>query len=98
MKEWLKTENCRRLNKGQKNVSETALGHGKYIKKKVLIINILLGIFFDMAFKIYGKIIEKETGKGIPNLTVKAIDKDLFFELAKKMLDESKIKLRKIND
>ncbi len=33
-----------------------------------------------MAFKIHGKVIEKETGKGIPNLTVKAIDKDLFFD------------------
>ena len=33
-----------------------------------------------MAFKIYGKVVEKETRKGIPNLTVKAIDKDLFFD------------------
>jgi hypothetical protein len=29
------------------------------------------------AFKIYGKVVEKETGKGIPDLTVKAVDKDL---------------------
>ena len=33
-----------------------------------------------MAFKIHGKVIEKETGKGVPNLTVKAIDRDLFFD------------------
>jgi hypothetical protein len=33
-----------------------------------------------MAFKIHGKVIEEETGKGIPNLTVKAIDKDLLFD------------------
>ena len=33
-----------------------------------------------MAFKIHGKVIEKETGKGIPNLRVKAVDKDLFFD------------------
>jgi|GEM_PF-190956 len=33
-----------------------------------------------MAFKIHGKVIEEETGKGIPNLTVKAIDRDLFFD------------------
>jgi|GEM_PF-1997665 hypothetical protein len=32
------------------------------------------------AFKIYGKVVEKETGKGIPDLTVKAVDKDLFFD------------------
>lgn len=32
-----------------------------------------------MAFKIYGKVIEEETEKGIPNLKVKAIDKDLIF-------------------
>ena len=33
-----------------------------------------------MAFKIHGKVMEKETGKGIPNLTVKAIDRDLLFD------------------
>ena len=33
-----------------------------------------------MAFKIHGKVIEKETGKGIPNLKVKAFDKDLLFD------------------
>jgi len=33
-----------------------------------------------MAFKIYGKVIEKETEKGIPNLTVKAVDKDLIYD------------------
>ena len=33
-----------------------------------------------MVFKIHGIIKDKETGKGIPNLTVKAIDKDLFFD------------------
>ena len=33
-----------------------------------------------MAFKIYGKVIEKETDKGIPNLTVKAFDKELLFD------------------
>jgi len=31
-------------------------------------------------FKIYGKILEKETGKGIPNLIVKAVDKDLLYD------------------
>lgn len=31
-------------------------------------------------FRIYGKVVEKETGDGIPNLTVKAIDKDLLFD------------------
>ncbi|MBU2597965.1 MAG: hypothetical protein KKC53_02105 [Actinobacteria bacterium] len=30
-------------------------------------------------FKIYGKIIEKETGNGISNLIVKAVDKDLIY-------------------
>jgi hypothetical protein len=29
-------------------------------------------------FRIYGRVVEKETGEGIPNLTVEAIDKDLF--------------------
>ena len=33
-----------------------------------------------MALKIHGKVVEKETGKGIPDLTVKAIDKDLLFD------------------
>lgn len=33
-----------------------------------------------MAFKIYGKVIEKETGRGISNLRVKAVDKDLLFD------------------
>lgn len=33
-----------------------------------------------MVFKIRGKIIEEETEKGIPDLTVKAVDKDLFFD------------------
>jgi len=31
-------------------------------------------------FKIYGKIIEKETGDGISNLIVKAVDKDLIYD------------------
>lgn len=31
-------------------------------------------------FKVYGKVLEKETGKGIPNLIVKAVDKDLLFD------------------
>ncbi len=31
-------------------------------------------------FKIYGQILEKETGKGIPNLIVKAVDKDLLYD------------------
>jgi len=33
-----------------------------------------------MSFRIYGKIVEEETGKGVPGLTVKAVDKDLFFD------------------
>jgi len=33
-----------------------------------------------MAFKIYGKVIEEETEKGIPNLKVRAIDRDLIFD------------------
>lgn len=33
-----------------------------------------------MEFKIYGKIIEKETGNGISNLIVKAVDKDLIYD------------------
>ncbi len=33
-----------------------------------------------MAFKIYGKVIEEETEKGIPNLKVKAVDRDLIFD------------------
>jgi hypothetical protein len=32
------------------------------------------------VFKIFGKVVEKETGEGIPNLTVKAFDKDLLFD------------------
>lgn len=32
------------------------------------------------GFKIHGKVIEKESKQGIPDLTVKAIDKDLFFD------------------
>lgn len=31
-------------------------------------------------FKIYGYVLQKETWLGIPNLTIKAIDKDLFFD------------------
>lgn len=34
----------------------------------------------ETGFKIYGKVISKETGDGIPDLTVKAIDKDLLFD------------------
>lgn len=33
-----------------------------------------------MAFRIYGKVIEEETEKGIPNLKVRAIDRDLIFD------------------
>ena len=33
-----------------------------------------------ILFKIYGTVVEKETRKPLPNLTVKAIDKDLLFD------------------
>ena len=32
------------------------------------------------VFSIFGKVVGKETGQGIPNLKVKAFDKDLFFD------------------
>ena len=31
-------------------------------------------------FKIWGRILDKGTGRALPNLTVKAFDKDLFFD------------------
>jgi predicted flap endonuclease-1-like 5' DNA nuclease len=34
----------------------------------------------DKVFRIYGKVVEKQTGDGIPNLTVSAFDKDVFFD------------------
>ena len=34
----------------------------------------------EKAFKIYGRVLEKESKKGIPGLTVEALDKDLCFD------------------
>jgi hypothetical protein len=34
----------------------------------------------EKAFKIYGKVIVKESGQGIPNVIVEALDKDLIFD------------------
>jgi len=34
----------------------------------------------ERGFRIYGKVIERETGKGIPNLIVEALDRDFIFD------------------